>query len=835
MLLKLILPLLLLMPTFATAEVKELKSHTLFNFTGGKADENIAGWKTHMWHEHNTTSFKYAGERGARLTFPKGVGNSAPNVFFQWNPPADWSEYNFLELDLYNPSNEVDILQIDLRTDNAKARVSHHSVHVPPKKDVKIKIPFNVYRNWAPSPANFEKVRVLSLIRRIPPRELNFYIKSIRLLSLEAPERRFEFDGLAAYQFGAAGQTPKDGFQLIPPDSPLWSGAERTVDTVKTGYDTLWDTMTTGTGPAELSLPAKPGKYLVFVLLHGRIQFARDTKLELGRNSYRHLICNGYPEYRLIRAEAGADGKLKLKLSPGTPHSRWGITAVVVMDAGKAETLMREFTWPMYDDMAVAPWSLRGFMAEKRENIPSDFQVTEWDFYTGKLKEFTSLNNNFFSVFIPNDTNEFAITCPPGVKVQRAMLYSVRDLERFVRNPRFFQTVDGSFSIRGGQREYFRLESDKDASGVLEISADGRRMKVPFKITATQLPAPSDNINYFLYYYQFGFGGGPESVRLQLLQERKELEFIRMNGFSSIEIPMGCAVKYENDNFKFNFASTINFMKRLRKYWPEAKGIFPVFLVQQLRPINQTLGKTDYLWDEKLYEKSIPVVQEFVRQCEVVARENNWPKLAYYPFDEFGNHEYTAKMHRAIKEAGGMTYSTSVGSYGNSYNISSGDGLDIYCFPDLEGADMGKMTAAADKINAQIWRYSIESSRPLLDRYMWGLSAWQLGLKGYGAWHFDGRNFSISELQNGSYYYAYAAIGNGEIMPSLALLGVRDAMLDYAALIAVEKSGKAQQLLDELRQDAARLGPNPGEQTLQQWFNAGGREKLTRLRALARE
>ncbi len=108
-----------------------------------------------------------------------------------------------------------------------------------------------------------------------------------------------------------------------------------------------------------------------------------------------------------------------------------------------------------------------------------------------------------------------------------------------------------------------------------------------------------------------------------------------------------------------------------------------------------------------------------------------------------------------------------------------------------------------------------------------------MGVTAHGAWHYDGRGFSLSELQNGSYYYAYAAYGNGEVMPSVALLGVADAMRDYAALSILEKSGRAPELLAELRKDAARLGPRPSDGELLQWFNHGGREKLRQLRAAA--
>ncbi len=821
--------LLMLFPLLAGARTTLLKSHTLFNF--GNAPN---GWRSELRGKKNLAVFKYDDRRGAHLILPKAPSDPAPNVYYQWDSPQDWSEYNFMQVEIYNPSQETDRLEIDLSTDNGKSRVSHHPVYIPPQKEFQLLIPLSAYQNWTASPANLRKVRRLSLIRRSPPRELHFYIRNIKLLKLAPTARKYRFDGLTAYQFGATGQTSKNGFELISPDSPFWSGAPRSIDVTpnKQGRDELWNSMMTGDGVTELSLPVKPGKYLVFTLFHGKPLFKRDTVIGLGSREYRHIICNAYPEYRLMPAEVEND-TLIIRFRPGETGSHWGITALIVMEAEQTDKLLREFAWPAFDDMAVAPWDLRSFMAENREKTPSVLQFAEWDIYTGQARETGTLNREYFSIISPVDIAECTIKCPPGTTLRRAIPYASREFNGYIRQPRFFATVNETFSMRGGMREYFKLEAIENISGVLSITTEGSVLEIPLELSAAPPLKPSAEINYFLYYYAMGFGGSPESVRHQLRQEQQEFEFLARNGFSSIEIPMMAAVKFADGQYTFDFSAMNTFIAKYRRYWPDAGGTMPVFLFPQMRAINRTIGKADYLWNMAEYEKSIPVIQEFVRQSEVAARANNWPQLAYYPFDEFGNPEYTAKLHRAIKEAGGLTYSTSVGRYGNGFEISAGDGLDIYCYPNLKDANLPAMRQQATKINAQIWRYDIENSAgPLYERYSWGLCAWALKLRGQGAWHFDGRNFSISELQDGSYYYAYAAYGGGEVMPTLSIFAVNDAMLDYAALISAEKSGKAQQLLDELRQDAARLGPTPGERALQQWFNTGGRGKLEKIWAL---
>lgn len=816
---------------------------TLFDFV---KSPNIKGWASQSWvkGKPNAPRVGFDKQRGLYLTFPQenvtDSSYSAPNLYYQWKQPRDWSAYNFLAVDIYNPSGESDRMEIDLSTDNGKARVSHHKIFVPARQQIQLRIPLSVYQSWKASPANLEKVKKITLIRRAPPRELNFYIRSIKLLKLETPERQYQFEGLKAWQFGGKNRIVKEGFEMITPDSPFWSpGSYTAVDAPSPdNADCLWNSMITGRTAAEISLPvAEDGEYLVFALMQGRSAFRYDTLIRVGDvREYRHLIANAYPEYRLFRTTA-KDRRIKVSLRPGSPGFPWSITALAAMPAERADMLMEKFVWPAYDDMVVAPWSLRAFLREKEPQATAPF--TAWDFYNLTYQDVPRLEQPAFS-YLPPANGALTISCPQGYRVKRALDYTRGTYDGYVRQPRFFGTVTDEFSVRKGMREHFLLVPPADAPGgelrgELKIAGpDEQNFTIPFVLDNSRLPEDAVDINYFLYYYQFGFSGGAESAKAQHLQEDDELAFMRSCGFKSLETPMMAGITEKDGKLVYNFAPMIGFMKKYHRAGFDTTIPMPLYLYQQIRRINRHIGGKDYLYSGKELERSLEELQDFVRQAdEALKKESFCPPAAWYPFDEFGNYPYISRMHRAIRKAGGLTYSTSVGRYGNGYNISADDGLSIYCFPGMAGADIPKLRRDIEKIGSRFWRYTIEYSDPLLERYAWGLSSWNMGVTGHGAWHYGPHSLSLSELQTGSYYYAYGTYGAGEVMPTLSLLGVMDAMQDYAALSILDKSGRERELLDSLRRDVVKLGSRPSEQELRQWFDNGGREKLAKIRRAA--
>ena len=825
-------------------EDNTVSSVTLFDFV---KSPNVDGWTSQEWIKGkiNTPRIQFDQQRGLHLTFPQENVNDrsfrAPNLNYRWEEPQDWSSYNFLAVDIYNPSGESERMDIDLVTDNGTREVSHHKIFVPSQQQIQIKIPLSVYQSWKLSQADLTKVRQINLIRRAPPRELDFYIRDIKLLKLGVRERRHQFAGLRAWQFGSAERPLKKGFELITPDSPFWSQGKRTaVDAPSpANADCLWNSMITGGEPTEIHLPvAEDGEYLIFALMQGRSAFRYDTLIQAGDGrEYRHLIANAYPEYRLFKTTS-QDRKIKISLRPGSPDFQWSITALVIMPAKDADEMMEQFVWPAYDDMVVAPWSLRAFLREEEPAEAARF--TAWDFYTQQYLDVTVLEHKTFSC-LPGENGTLRISCPPGYQIKRALNYTRATYAGYVRQPRFFGTVGDEFSVRKGMREHFLLVPPADAppgklKGELKISnSTGEVLTIPFALDHARLPEKAADINYFLYYYPFRLSGPPESVKAQQIQENDELVFMRAHGFKSLQVPMTVGIRKENGKLVYNFSPMIDFLKKYHRVGFDTSIPMPLYLYDQLHKINRHIGGKNYLYSGEKLERSIEAVQDFVKQADAALKKESFcPPIAYYPFDEFGNYPYVSRMHRAIREAGGMTYSTSVGRYGNGYHISADDGLSIYCFPRMTGnVDVAELRRNIEAIGSQFWRYTIESSDPLMERYAWGVASWHMGVTGHGSWHFGPHRPSLSELQKGVYYYAYGIYGAGEVMPTLSLLGVMDAMQDYAALKLLEQSGRERELLDSLRADAAGLGPSPAEREVRQWFNNGGREKLRKIRDAA--
>ena len=124
---------------------------TLFDFV---QSPNINGWTTQEWikGKNNAPGVKFDKERGLHLIFPQENVTDrtfrAPNINYRWQKAQDWSDYNFLMVDIYNPSGESDRIDIDLVTENGTREVSHHKIFVPSKQQIQFKIPLSVYQNW---------------------------------------------------------------------------------------------------------------------------------------------------------------------------------------------------------------------------------------------------------------------------------------------------------------------------------------------------------------------------------------------------------------------------------------------------------------------------------------------------------------------------------------------------------------------------------------------------------------------------------------------------------------------------------------------------------------
>jgi len=819
-------------------------SVTLFDFI---QSPHIKGWTTQEWikGKNNTPRIQFDKERGLHLTFPQENVNDrtfrAPNINYRWKKAQDWSNYNFLVVDIYNPSGESDRMDIDLVTDNGTREVSHHKIFVPPQQQIQLKIPLSVYQSWKLSPADLKKVRQINLIRRAPPRELNFYIRSIKLVKLAVPERQYQFAGLQAWQFGSKTRQLKTGFEMITPDSPFWSQGKRFAVEARPpeNGDCLWNSIITGKTPAEISLPvAEDGEYVVFALMQGRTALRYDTVIKVGDSKeYRHIIGNAYPEYRLFRTQS-QNRKIKVSLRPGSPDFHWSITALVVMPAKDANVMMEKFVWPAYDDMVIAPWNLRAFLQEQK--TPETAGVTAWDFYSKKYIPTTVLQYKTFS-YLPEENGTLKLSAPAGYKIKRALNYTRVTCDGYVRQPRFFGTVRDEFTVRKGMREHFLLVPPFDApqgrlTGEVKISEpNGKVITMPFAVDNSRLSGKAVDINYFLYYYPFQHSGSAESVKAQRIQEYEEMVFMRRCGFKSLQVPMVASIKVKDGKFVYDFSAMIKFMKKYHEIGFDTTIPMPLYLYNQLHTINRHIGGQKYLYSGENLERSAKAVQDFVRQADAAFKKESFcPPAAWYPFDEFGNYPYASKMHRAIREAGSMTYSTSVGRYGNGYDVSENDGLSIYCYPRMNNnVNIPELRENIKKINSYFWRYTIESSDPAVERFAWGVASWHMGVTGHGAWHFGPHRPSLSELQKGSYYYAYGIYGAGEVMPGLSLLAVRDAMQDYAALRMLEKAGREQKLLDSLRRDVDQLGPAPTEQAIRQWFHNTGREKMIKVRKAA--
>ncbi len=787
----------------------------LFDFTHGKPGTAVSGWEHLKWIEdkENAADFVY-GDGSALLHLqPYNLETQqyyAPNRHWDFPQPQDWTDYNFLELDVTNPATETNSLRIDIYSVGTK-RDAAVTVQIP-AGDSRTLVPLAFFAKFR-EPANLKQVTRLSLLRRELTRPIDFAFRRISLVKLQPKPRSYELDGGQAWQFGKDGQELQPGFTLVTPDSPFWkSGKVNAVDEkgpILRRYGPLAVSGIWGQGEALLELPVpQSGDYRMVFLVHGCPGSCYDTRVTFSDGTSRRIVVgNSYAEYFFM--DVHADGTaIPLKLSYGGNLGPWCLTAIVVLPIAKADARMQSFVWPMIEDIMVAPWELRSMASEI---VTEDKRLLlQHDIYREDAVQVVELKGKgrqlIFSVCPPKDTGDARFVLadckgPDGqyagkqLSLTAALDYTLGKGMTYQRFPRHFRDVfDGWLSLRGGRRQFFALEAPAAPSGMysgrITVSGIDGLTEIPFTFEVHALRTSPD-YNTFLYYY-------PSR------RDRENLACMKEAGFSSVELPvLGRIVTQSDGTMDYEAGGMDSFMDTYMK--TGFKGQFiPLYLYNPFTTMNKKLGGQSYLQRPDQMKTSADHLAKVVQAVEKrAANHPEWPKFAYYPFDEYTAPDYVAYFHNRLRRMGVETFTTSVGGYGRGLNLSPKDGISIACFPgrffdDIEGWQ--GVRKQAKEMNVQLYGYTMSGPEPVRQRFVWGLRAWEMGMTGFGAWHFGSGLFSTSEVVRGEYSYNYAAPGPGSIMRTTALFGASDGMMDYAALQEAERRHLVAEQLEALRQ-----------------------------------
>ncbi|MBP5640347.1 MAG: hypothetical protein J6X55_12755 [Victivallales bacterium] len=823
-------------------DMKESHRTVLFDFTHGKPGAAVPGWEHLKWiaDKENEADFTY-GEGSALLHLqPYNLETQvyyAPNRHWDFPQPQDWTDYNFLELDVTNPATETNSLRIDLYTVGTK-RDAAVTVQIP-AGDSRTLVPLAFFAKFR-EPANLRQVTRISLLRRELTRPIDFAFRKISLVKLQPKSRSYQLDGGLAWQFGKSGQQLQPGLTLVTPDSSFWkSGNVKAIDEKNPRLCTYGPLAVSGIfsqDDALLELPVpQPGDYRVVILIHGIPSNIFDTRVAFSNGTARHIVVgNSYAEY--LFTDVHTDGtSIPLTLTHGE-LGPWGLTAAVILPIDKADTLMQSFVWPMIEDIMVAPWEIRSMASEI---ITQDEQLLlQHDIYREDSIQVDNLHGIgrqlIFSICPAKDTGDVRIALadckgPNGQDASRllsltaALDYTLGKGMTYRRFPRHFRDFDEWLSLRGGRRQFFAIEAPTAPSGTysghIDIAGIEGLKTIPFTFEVHALRTSPD-YNTFLYYY-------PSK------QDRLNLACMKEAGFSSVELPvLGRILTLPDGTMDYDASGMESFMLNYMK--TGFKGRFvPLYLFNPFTTMNRKLGGKNYLEGAEQMEVSANHLVKVVQAVEkTVAKHPEWPKFAYYPFDEYSAPDYVAYFHRRLRSLGVETFSTSVGRYGRGLNLSPQDGLSIACFPGQSfdnPAEWERLRQQADELKVQIYGYTMSGPEPICQRFIWGLRAWEMGMTGFGAWHFNGGMFSTSEIVRGEYSYNFAVFGPGSIMRTIALFGASDGMMDYAALQEAERRGLATGQIEALRKASQRLRTVSKDKLLA-WYLSEGEVLLAAIR-----
>ena len=844
------LSIVLILACFAD-DLTESRRKVLFDFTHGTPGTVVPGWEHLQWIDgkENAAEFVY-GEGSAHLHLqPYNLETRvyyAPNRHWDFPQPQDWTDYNFLELDVNNPTTETNSLRIDIYS-LATKREAAVTVQIP-AGDSRTLVPLAFFAKFR-EPANLRQVTRLSLLRRELTRPIDFAFRSISLVKLQPKARSYQLDGGMAWQFGRQGQELQPGMTLVTPDSPFWKyGTVAAFDEknpILRKYGPLAVSGVCGgmrtqssTDEALLELPVpQPGDYRVVILIHGHGKNSYDTRITFSDGKSRRIVVgNSYAEY--FFTDVHSDGAaIPLKLNSGGKLGPWCLTAVVILPISKADALMQSFVWPMIEDVMVAPWELRSMASEI---VTEDSRLLlQHDIYREDAVQVGELKGRgrqlIFSICSPKDTGDVRITLadskgPDGQDVgdhltlTAALDYTLGKGMTYQRFPRHFRRLsDGWLSLRGGHRQFFAIEAPTaprgNYSGRIRVSGIEGLTEIPFTFEVHALQTSPD-YNTFLFYY-------PSD------RDRENLECMKEAGFSSVELPVrGRIVTQPDGTMDYEAGGMDSFMATYMKTGFKGR-VVPLYLYNPFTTMNKKLGGQSYLQGSEQMKASADHLVKVVQAVEKRAvKHPEWPQFAYYPFDEYTGPDYVAYFHRRLRSLGVETFSTSVGGYGRGLNLSPQDGISIACFPGRLLEDIAgwqRVRKQADELNIQLYGYTMSGPEPVCQRFVWGLRAWEMGMKGFGAWHFESGLFSTSEVVRGEYSYNYAAAGPGSVMRTTALFGASEGMMDYAALQEAERRHLVPEQLEALR-EASRSLRTASKDKLLPWYRTEGEALLESVR-----
>lgn len=378
--------------------------------------------------------------------------------------------------------------------------------------------------------------------------------------------------------------------------------------------------------------------------------------------------------------------------------------------------------------------------------------------------------------------------------------------------------------------------------GQLALTAGGATVPVPFRVRVLPLKLPPNPFVHSLYFHGssvgLGWFGEKDMAREAWLDRaRRQLADLRAHGLNAAESFTPVTITTREGGYDFDLANLRQSLALHQEAglnrWAVIELGYSTLDGQQLHP---RLGPPFY--------KAFTALTE---QVQKLARQEQWPPVAYYAVDEPARKTKAEAMayygfedpidvcrqwFEAIRSGGGTTtaavYHTEVGGWDVLGPLCD---VPIYSlgsiYPGLNRADLARETQA--NRTRQAWYYwQCWTENPLENRLLAGLYLCKSGLTGVMPWDYMGYSGdAYDDFDAGSKDMCLAYPSQEGPVPTLAWEAFREGVDDCRYWAAVKDRPGAQKILDhiswsnshncvsltagdlqQLRQDLARLaGP----------------------------
>lgn len=840
----------------------------LFNFDQQNKNEgeNVEGWAP-LWgneREHweplkfaYSTNEAVSGRFSAYLKCPMYIAIDPAyakyeysSIGFKYDPPMDYSNYNFLTMDIFCPDTEDNYLRIVLIDSNGKYTGDAGNIAIPAQKKLNLKLPLNMLMIGANDgkALNKKMISQIGFTRKSTIRPYRFYIDNIKLENLEPAKRRYHFSSVAAaLQFGSAGKAiKKEGFTLVGCDAQYryvpsrfrwlrrftlvgrdnqylegkdfgWESKyeldEKHISASDDKIDPIASSYIFGKNKARFIVRTKPGVYKILILTPHNIDF--------------HISINGGIEERMQTVSFYGHRTMYAKTKDGlinilfNPVTKWGIMAMAIYPENNTENLDKDFASMLVADVQCAPWSIRSYMTEEFDinnkkdasnptpaekergyqiyvnptsallrynSIPdesdlicrdkkSDNEIVlnigknEWE---SRIVGVFSLESVSISAGLSEFVDSHGKALPKNcLELKVAMPYYTRSGNGYVKIPRLLLPADGM--VAPSPNQPFWLMAKNLTPGVYKGKiiikrADRNNSETLIPVTLNCLDMELDQLNDI----NFGVYSYADTFNQDCFSDMKN------HGINYIETVLSLPMEKDSSG-KIVYSKTgmDGFFNIYKQYFTKRICFAFIFARQAIcRILNVQPSSKEYLAEQT----------RMINQLKTWEKNEKWPEILYYDFDEAGWDSTSPLCYRAAKGAGMRTYSTSCGEYGVRDRISKEDGIDIYVYPN-GGSDIDPIkqkamikSSAADK---EMHCYYV---LPTHFRWEWGLHTWAGQFDGVQIWHYCciGSSMSSSIYRGTWSYFLGYGLPEGRSISTPDWENIRMGIVDYKVIRTLE-------------------------------------------------